>query len=174
MNTNHSQNYSLFQKAQEGDLEALKKLISNSYSSKGITVKYIQLLNGEDLEVEIRSVKGFITQDILEEITQKIRKVKIPAVKSVNVVSSKPIVEAMERETRKKFNDDKYVAILGAILFLLGLFMMIVGLSYDTYNYRAEVYSIGAISNKASWIDAGGFLTVSGSVFLSVSYKKLR
>lgn len=171
MSTNHSQNYSLFQKAQEGDLEALKKLINNSYSSQGITVKYIQLLNGEDLEVEIRSVKGFITQDILEEITQKVRKVNIPAVKSVNVVSSKPIVEAMERETRKKFNDDKYVAILGAILFLLGLFMMIVGLSYDN-DYKGW-YNIGAISNKASWINVGGFLTVSGSVFLSVSYRKL-
>jgi hypothetical protein len=180
-NIHHSQNYSLLEKAQQGNLEALGKLISSAYSTYGITVKYAQLINGNELEVELRSIKGFITQELIEEITRKIEKIKIPKIEIITVRSSKPVIESKEtsfsRTSNDNRSDDKYVAMLGAVLFLIGLFMMIVGLAYDNAVYKFgedPYYNIGKISNKASWIDAGGFLTVSGSVFLSASYKKLR
>lgn len=56
-------------------------------------------------------------------------------------------------------------------LFAVGIWMMLTGLDYST-SYRGT-HNIGLISTKATYTNAGGYLTVSGAIFVHHFSSKL-
>lgn len=63
-----------------------------------------------------------------------------------------------------------HLANFGWVLFIFGALIMAVGFTYDATvesdDYE-RIYNIGAISNKSSFINTGGFMTVCGAIFIT-------
>lgn len=173
----------LVMKAKARDCEAFKKLLNQSLSNQGISVKSVSIDDGL-MNIELRSIKGQIEPQILDQVKSKTEKLGIQSVYDIQVYQYQYQKSSSSNKSSTSSGGDNLIGLpihfvnqvyksdlmlknLGIVLFLLGCILMLIGFFYDP-SY-GDSYNIGAISFKQAYTNTGGFISICGAIFIASS-----